>query len=97
LSGFLVEELGFTVNKYDNCVANKIINSNQCTICWHVDDLKMSYDKADMLEEILKKLDEKYGSDEAPLTVTRGKIHDYLGMTIDPGFFHAGKGDIQYA
>jgi hypothetical protein len=67
LSGFLVEELGFTVNKYDRCVANKIINGNQCTICWHVDDLKMSHVQADVLEDIVKKLDAKYGSDEAPL------------------------------
>jgi hypothetical protein len=52
-------------------------------ICWHVDDLKMSHIKADMLEDIVKKLDAKYGSDEAPLTVTHGKIHDYLGMTLD--------------
>jgi hypothetical protein len=43
----------------------------------------MSHVKADMLEEIVKKLDEKYGSDKVQLTVTHGKIHDYLGMTLD--------------
>jgi hypothetical protein len=26
-----------------------------------------------------------YGSKDAPLTITRGKIHDYLGMKIDFG------------
>jgi hypothetical protein len=83
LSGFLVEELGFMVNKYDKCVTNKIINGNQCTICWHVDDLKMSHVKADVLEQIVKKLNEKYGSDKVTLTVTCGKIHDHLGMTLD--------------
>jgi hypothetical protein len=83
LSGFLIEELGFTVNKFDKCVTSKIINGNQCTICWHIDDLKMSHVKADVLEDIVKKLDVKYGSDEAPLTVMHGKIHDYLGMTLD--------------
>jgi hypothetical protein len=83
LSSFLVEELGFVVNKYDKCVANKTINGNQCTILWHVDVLKMSHIEADVLEDIMKKFDAKYGSDEAPLTVMRGKIHDYLGMMLD--------------
>jgi hypothetical protein len=31
--------LGFDINPYDPCVANKIINGKQITICWHVDDL----------------------------------------------------------
>ena len=40
LSGFLINELGFVVNPYDWCVVNKIINGKQCTVGWHVDDLK---------------------------------------------------------
>ena len=40
LTEFLTEELGFTVNPYDSCVVNKMIDDNQCTIIWHVDDLK---------------------------------------------------------
>jgi hypothetical protein len=39
LSAFLIDELGFTLNKYDKCVANKMIDGKQCTIIWHVDDL----------------------------------------------------------
>ena len=35
----------------------------------------------EVLEDILSKLQQKWGK-EAPLTVTRGKIHIYLGMTI---------------
>ena len=43
---------------------------------------------------ILDLLDEKYGQEivggkRAPLTINRGKKHDYLGMTLDysePGF-----------
>ena len=34
---------GFKLNDYDNCVANKMINGKQCTIVWHVDDLKISH------------------------------------------------------
>jgi hypothetical protein len=31
--------MGFKINPYDWCVANKTINGKQCTILWHVDDL----------------------------------------------------------
>ncbi len=31
--------LGFTINPYDPCIANKIIHDKQMTVCWHVDDL----------------------------------------------------------
>ena len=31
---------------------------------------------------IIKLIDDEFGN-EAPLTVTRGKVHDYLGMTLD--------------
>jgi hypothetical protein len=34
------------------------------------------------VEDILRELQKRWGK-EAPLTVTRGKIHVYLGMTID--------------
>ena len=29
--------LGFKANPYDPCVANRMINGKQMTICWHVD------------------------------------------------------------
>ena len=29
---------GFTINLYDQCVANKQINGKKCTIIWHVDN-----------------------------------------------------------
>ena len=31
--------LGCVINSHDPCVANKMINGKQMTICWHVDDL----------------------------------------------------------
>jgi hypothetical protein len=89
LTGMLVGELGFELNPYDQCVANKDIDGNQCTILWHVDDLKISHIDSKTVDMILDKLNEKYGTKEAPLTVTRGKVHDYLGMTLD--FTEEGK------
>jgi uncharacterized membrane-anchored protein len=32
-----LKDLGFELNPYDTCVANKIINGSQCTIVWYVD------------------------------------------------------------
>ena len=42
LSGKL-QEWGFRLNAYDSCVANKYVDGQQCTITWHVDDLKISH------------------------------------------------------
>jgi hypothetical protein len=34
---------GFEINAYNPCVANKIVDGNQMTILYHVDDCKMSH------------------------------------------------------
>jgi hypothetical protein len=82
LTEFLMKELGFEVNPYDSCVVNKTINGKQCTILWHVDDLKLSHVDQGVLEDIADKINAKYGQ-QTPIVIHRGKIHDYLGMTID--------------
>jgi len=45
-----LQEWGFTLNLYDKCVANKIIEGKQCTITWHVDELKLSHANKDIKE-----------------------------------------------
>ena len=42
LSSVLMDQ-GFVLNPYDSCVANKAIDGKQCTMLWHVDDLKCSH------------------------------------------------------
>ena len=81
LSGTLID-WGFERNPYDACTINKIINNKQCTICWHVDDLKILHADPQMVMDVLDKLNEVYGQ-ISPLTVTRGTVHVYVGMTID--------------
>jgi len=81
LSSILVS-WGFEINPYDTCVANKTIDGDQCTILWHVDDLKISHVNSTVVTNIIEMLSKEFGN-EAPLTVTRGAIHDYLGMTLD--------------
>ena len=42
LTGML-KEWKFVLNPHDQCVANAQINGEQCTILWHVEDLKISH------------------------------------------------------
>ncbi len=77
-----LEEWGFVANPHDPCVMNKIINGKQFTIAFHVDDLKLSHMETKVVDSVIEKLDEEFGK-EAPLTKSRGKVHEYLGMTLD--------------
>ena len=56
-----LQEWGFKINPYVWCVANKMINGKQCTIGWHVDDLKISHVDSEVVDDILNNLDERYG------------------------------------
>ena len=35
--------LSFKLNPYDPCVVNQMVNSEQLTVCWHVDNLMSSH------------------------------------------------------
>eukprot|EP00957_Ditylum_brightwellii_P078671 5981757-Ditylum_brightwellii.AAC.1 len=74
-----LQAYGFKINPYDPCVANKIVNGKQMTVCWHVDDLKISHVDDAEVTKILEWLEKTYGQ----LRTTRGKVHEYLGMTLD--------------
>ena len=77
----LVEDMKFELNPYDECVANKIIDGHQCTIMWHVDDLFISHKDGKVIDDVIKQLSDEFGK-EAPLTVSRGNKHVYLGMEL---------------
>ena len=77
-----LKEWGFVANPYDSCVMNKMIKGRQCTVAWHVDDLKLSHKDADVTTSVIDQLSAEFGT-EAPLTIRRGTVHDYLGMTFD--------------
>ena len=77
-----LERLGFEVNPYDWCVANKTVNGKQVTVTWHVDDLKISSVDGALIDELITSLDARFGKMK-PLTVTRGPVHEYLGMILD--------------
>ena len=52
----------FTKNPYDPCVWNKIIDRKQCTICFHVDDCKISHVKSSVNNYIIAWLCQEYES-----------------------------------
>jgi len=77
-----LKEWGFTMNPYDACVANKMVNGKQLTVAWHVDDLKVSHVEGEVVSSFIKDMEAEFGK-EAPLNKSEGKIHDYLGMILD--------------
>ena len=54
----ILEEMGYQRNEYDWYVMNKIIDNKQCTILWHVDDLKTSYVDPAVVSSVLADIDE---------------------------------------
>ena len=78
----ILEEMGYQRNEYDWCVMNKIIDNKQCTIIWHFDDLKTSHVDPAVVSSVLADIDAEY-MDISKMTITRGKVHKHLGMTID--------------
>ncbi len=84
---------GFKHNPYDGCVANKIVKGKQITVCFHVDDCKISHEHPKVVDETIKWLRAEYGSifedGLGEMKVHRGKVHKYLGITLD--FSHKGQ------
>jgi hypothetical protein len=79
---------GFIVNPYDPCVANKVIQGKQMTVSWHVDDLKVSHMDPKIVDGFIGWVKRTYGA-IGEVKVTRGKVHEYLGMRLD--YTQAGK------
>jgi hypothetical protein len=73
-----LKNMGFVINPYDMCVANAMIEGSQCTVCWYVDDNKISHKNPKVVDKVIGKLEEKFG----PMSKTRGKDHDFLGMSL---------------
>ena len=71
----------FELNPYNPCVVNKMVNSEQLTICWHVDDLKPSHTDP-KVNEFFQWIKHTFGQLREVKT-TQGPLHDYLGMTLD--------------
>ena len=85
-------EQGYVANAYDPCVWNKMIKGKQSTICFHVDDCKISHKSVKVNDDTISWLSRDYESiftdGSGEMKVARGKVHKYLGMKLD--FTNAG-------
>ena len=50
------------------------------TVFWHVDDLKISHSDEEMISAFDIELAEEFGP---KTTISRVKVHDYLGIDLD--------------
>ena len=57
-----------------------MVNGRQMTVVWHVDDLKVSQKSDYEITSFTDYLIIIYGG----LSISRGKVHDYLGMLLFP-------------
>ena len=65
--------MGFQRNEYEWCVMNKLVKDKQCTILWHVNNLKMLHVDYDIVSIFLADVDKEYGK-IAKITITWSKI-----------------------
>ena len=70
--------MGFELNPYDTCVANKLINGKQCSIGYYVDDNVCTHVDESVLRKIADTVEEKVGK----ITRTTRNKHTFLGMNI---------------
>ena len=70
--------LGFIINRYDRCVANKTIYRKQFTIVWHVDDNKLPHVDPNVVTDILTHIKKQF----VDLVISRGDTVNFLGINI---------------
>ena len=73
-----LKKMGFELNPYNPCIANKTIEGSHCTIAWYVDDNKISHAKESVVMDVIGEIEKRFGK----MTVTRGTQHVFLGMDI---------------
>ena len=78
---------GFELNPSDPCVANHMVKGAQQTICFHMDDCKLSHVDPQVNDEFLEVLCDEYESvledGSEKMVVSCRKTHKYLGMELD--------------
>jgi hypothetical protein len=79
--------IGFEINPYDPCIANKMIKGKQMTICFHINDCKLSHHDHKAVDDFIEWLCQEYKSifkdGSSKMTVSQGKVRTYLDMTLD--------------
>ena len=75
-----LEENWLELNPYDPCVANKLVDGSQMTVCWHVYDLKISHIEEDTITAFCTWVCGIFVNGNK---ISRCKVHEYLGMDMD--------------
>ena len=74
----VIKGVGFQINPYDMCMANKDINGKQCTIDWYLYGNNFSHVEQDVIDDIINKVEGIF----LGLTITKGNTHTFLGIKI---------------
>jgi hypothetical protein len=78
---------GFKLNPYDPCAANKQVNGEHLTVCFHVDNSKISHLTPKVLDKTIEWLQSEYKNvfvdGTGQMKVHCSKTHKYLGMSLD--------------
>ena len=82
-------DLGFKLNPYDKCLANKTIDDKQCTVCWYIDNNAVSHVLGKVCKTVIDIIKSKF---EGKFTRNTGDEHTFLGMDIS--FLGDGKAAI---
>ena len=77
-----LEGIRFEFNPYNPCVANRTIHKRQHTVRFHVDDVLSSHVDPKVNTKFGAWANETYGKLK-PVELHRGKVHEFLGMTLD--------------
>ena len=83
-----LQGIGFALNAYNPCVANRMVQGSQHTVCWHVDDIKSSHVSSKVQDEFEDWLIDMYdkdpqGKEKGKLKRCSGKKLSYLGMILN--------------
>jgi hypothetical protein len=79
-----IESIGFEVNPYDPCVANRIVNGKQHTVSWHVNNLNSSHVDSKVNDQFLQWLERTYTSDDiGHVKAICCNCHNYLMMILN--------------
>ena len=76
-SGFL-ETIGFKKNETDKCVMNRMVNGKQLTVMIYVDDLLITCESQEAIQELTEQLRLEYGE----IKLQQERDMSYLGMHL---------------
>ena len=56
-----IEGLGFVINTYDRCAANKVIEGTPFPIAWYVDDNNLLHKNLKVISDIINEVNNSFG------------------------------------